>query len=199
MTLILEDGRRALLMHRHRWIIDQWVWELPGRYVDHAENGPQRPLVRSKRRPAGAPHDGAPGDLSARDRYSRPPTGDPPRTLGLPHRHPARHQRNRIDPMGAARGSCAGDRTWRDRRSGDRRGRVPGTHTDSRQDRPGHEAPRAPAGPTRFARQQPFAGSDSAAVAGKRSTGSSEKLCTHTLDCRQTAKAAFWRSTSPSG
>ncbi len=25
-------------MYRHRFIIDRWVWELPGGYVDHAEN-----------------------------------------------------------------------------------------------------------------------------------------------------------------
>ncbi len=38
MTLVLDDQRRALLMYRHRFIIDQWVWELPGGYVDHAED-----------------------------------------------------------------------------------------------------------------------------------------------------------------
>ena len=25
-------------MYRHRFIIDRWVWELPGGYVDHAED-----------------------------------------------------------------------------------------------------------------------------------------------------------------
>lgn len=39
MTAVLEDGR-LLLIRRHRWIIDQWVWELPGGYVDHVEDGP---------------------------------------------------------------------------------------------------------------------------------------------------------------
>ncbi|MFD3459700.1 NUDIX hydrolase [Nocardia fluminea] len=38
MTLVLNDSREVLLMYRHRWIIDQWVWELPGGYVDHAED-----------------------------------------------------------------------------------------------------------------------------------------------------------------
>ncbi|AHH21447.1 putative hydrolase, NUDIX family [Nocardia nova SH22a] len=38
MTLVLNDNRELLLMYRHRWIIDQWVWELPGGYVDHAED-----------------------------------------------------------------------------------------------------------------------------------------------------------------
>ncbi len=38
MTLVLNERREALLMYRHRFIIDRWVWELPGGYVDHAEN-----------------------------------------------------------------------------------------------------------------------------------------------------------------
>ncbi|MGW4773649.1 NUDIX domain-containing protein [Nocardia sp. NPDC004278] len=38
MTLVLNDKREALLMYRHRFIIDRWVWELPGGYVDHAED-----------------------------------------------------------------------------------------------------------------------------------------------------------------
>lgn len=38
MMLVLNDSREVLLVFRHRWLIDQWVWELPGGYVDHAEN-----------------------------------------------------------------------------------------------------------------------------------------------------------------
>ncbi|RJO73371.1 NUDIX domain-containing protein [Nocardia panacis] len=38
MTLVLNERHQALLMYRHRFIIDQWVWELPGGYVDHAED-----------------------------------------------------------------------------------------------------------------------------------------------------------------
>ncbi|MEV6769275.1 NUDIX hydrolase [Nocardia sp. NPDC051030] len=38
MTLVLNENRQVLLMFRHRFIIDQWVWELPGGYVDHAED-----------------------------------------------------------------------------------------------------------------------------------------------------------------
>ncbi|MFE3101076.1 NUDIX hydrolase [Nocardia tengchongensis] len=38
MTLVLNENREVLLMYRHRFIIDQWVWELPGGYVDHAED-----------------------------------------------------------------------------------------------------------------------------------------------------------------
>ena len=54
MTLVINDQRKVLLMRRHRFIIDRWVWELPGGYVDGAENiGPRR-RVRSRRRPGGA-------------------------------------------------------------------------------------------------------------------------------------------------
>lgn len=38
MTVVLNEHRKVLLMYRHRFIIDQWVWELPGGYVDHAED-----------------------------------------------------------------------------------------------------------------------------------------------------------------
>jgi 8-oxo-dGTP pyrophosphatase MutT (NUDIX family) len=30
-------GERVLLMRRHRFIVDRWVWELPGGYVDDGE------------------------------------------------------------------------------------------------------------------------------------------------------------------
>lgn len=40
MTVVLDDpGVRVLLVWRHRFIIDRWVWELPGGYVDPAEDG----------------------------------------------------------------------------------------------------------------------------------------------------------------
>lgn len=38
MTLVLDEHHRVLLLFRHRFIIDEWVWELPGGYVDHAED-----------------------------------------------------------------------------------------------------------------------------------------------------------------
>jgi 8-oxo-dGTP pyrophosphatase MutT (NUDIX family) len=38
MTLVLDDaGERVLMMRRHRFIVDRWVWELPGGYVDDGE------------------------------------------------------------------------------------------------------------------------------------------------------------------
>ena len=38
VTVVLDDrGERVLLMRRHRFIVDRWVWELPGGYVDDGE------------------------------------------------------------------------------------------------------------------------------------------------------------------
>ena len=37
-TVVVDDQDRVLLMWRHRFIVDRWVWELPGGYVDHAED-----------------------------------------------------------------------------------------------------------------------------------------------------------------
>ena len=38
VTVVLDDsGGRVLLMRRHRFIVDRWVWELPGGYVDDGE------------------------------------------------------------------------------------------------------------------------------------------------------------------
>jgi 8-oxo-dGTP pyrophosphatase MutT (NUDIX family) len=38
MTVVLDDaGERVLLMRRHRFILDRWVWELPGGYIDDGE------------------------------------------------------------------------------------------------------------------------------------------------------------------
>jgi 8-oxo-dGTP pyrophosphatase MutT (NUDIX family) len=37
-TAVVDDQDRILLMWRHRFIIDRWVWELPGGYVDQAED-----------------------------------------------------------------------------------------------------------------------------------------------------------------
>jgi len=37
-TVVIDDQDRVLLMWRHRFIVDRWVWELPGGYVDQAED-----------------------------------------------------------------------------------------------------------------------------------------------------------------
>lgn len=40
MTVVLDDAaERILLIWRHRFIIDQWLWELPGGYIDLGEEG----------------------------------------------------------------------------------------------------------------------------------------------------------------
>lgn len=38
LMVVLDDQRRVLMMWRHRFIIDRWVWELPGGYVDADED-----------------------------------------------------------------------------------------------------------------------------------------------------------------
>ncbi len=46
MTAVLDDaGERLLLMRRHRFIVDRWVWEIPGGYVDDGED-PAEAAVR---------------------------------------------------------------------------------------------------------------------------------------------------------
>ena len=40
MTVVLDEpAERMLLIWRHRFIIDRWVWELPGGYIDPGEDG----------------------------------------------------------------------------------------------------------------------------------------------------------------
>jgi 8-oxo-dGTP pyrophosphatase MutT (NUDIX family) len=41
MIAVLDQaGEKVLLLRRHRFIVDRWVWELPGGYVDDGEDGP---------------------------------------------------------------------------------------------------------------------------------------------------------------
>ena len=40
MTVVLDEAaERMLLIWRHRFILDRWVWELPGGYIDPGEDG----------------------------------------------------------------------------------------------------------------------------------------------------------------
>ena len=40
MTVVLDQAaERVLLIWRHRFIIDRWLWELPGGYIDPGEDG----------------------------------------------------------------------------------------------------------------------------------------------------------------
>ncbi|MFJ8578509.1 NUDIX hydrolase [Micromonospora sp. NPDC093277] len=38
MVIVVDDSERVLMMWRHRFILDRWVWELPGGYLDHGED-----------------------------------------------------------------------------------------------------------------------------------------------------------------
>ncbi|RSM46789.1 NUDIX hydrolase [Actinoplanes sp. ATCC 53533] len=38
MVIVLDDDERVLMMWRQRFILDRWVWELPGGYLDPAED-----------------------------------------------------------------------------------------------------------------------------------------------------------------
>jgi 8-oxo-dGTP pyrophosphatase MutT (NUDIX family) len=39
MTVLLDDaGERVLMIWRHRFVLDRWIWELPGGYVAADEN-----------------------------------------------------------------------------------------------------------------------------------------------------------------
>ena len=40
MTAVLDEpGEKILLIWRHRFIVDQWDWEVPGGYADPGEDG----------------------------------------------------------------------------------------------------------------------------------------------------------------
>jgi ADP-ribose pyrophosphatase len=38
MVAVVDEQDRLLLMWRHRFVIDRWVWELPGGYLDETED-----------------------------------------------------------------------------------------------------------------------------------------------------------------
>jgi 8-oxo-dGTP pyrophosphatase MutT (NUDIX family) len=38
MVIVIDDVERVLMMWRHRFIVDRWVWELPGGYLDPDED-----------------------------------------------------------------------------------------------------------------------------------------------------------------
>jgi hypothetical protein len=56
MAVVLDEpGERILLAWRHRFVVDRWVWELPGGYVDDKEDGSAAARVRWRRKRAGGP------------------------------------------------------------------------------------------------------------------------------------------------
>lgn len=38
IVVVLNDSSEVLMMWRHRFILDRWVWELPGGYLDPGED-----------------------------------------------------------------------------------------------------------------------------------------------------------------
>jgi 8-oxo-dGTP pyrophosphatase MutT (NUDIX family) len=40
VVVVLNDYGEVLMMWRHRFIIDRWVWELPGGYIDDEQEDP---------------------------------------------------------------------------------------------------------------------------------------------------------------
>jgi len=40
VVVVLNDDGEVLMMWRHRFIIDRWVWELPGGYIDDEQEDP---------------------------------------------------------------------------------------------------------------------------------------------------------------
>lgn len=46
MMVVLNDQDQVLMMWRHRFIIDRWVWELPGGYADDPNEDPAATAAR---------------------------------------------------------------------------------------------------------------------------------------------------------
>jgi 8-oxo-dGTP pyrophosphatase MutT (NUDIX family) len=38
MCLLVDEKNRVLMLRRHRFILDRWVWELPGGYLEEGED-----------------------------------------------------------------------------------------------------------------------------------------------------------------
>jgi 8-oxo-dGTP pyrophosphatase MutT (NUDIX family) len=38
MCLLVDEQSRVLMLRRHRFILDRWVWELPGGYLEEGED-----------------------------------------------------------------------------------------------------------------------------------------------------------------
>lgn len=49
MCLVVDDANRALMLRRHRFILGNSVWELPGGYLDEGDDGPEDPAACAAR------------------------------------------------------------------------------------------------------------------------------------------------------
>jgi len=58
MVAVLNDaGSHILLIRRHRFIIDRWIWELPGGYIDPGEDGQAAALREAEEETGWQPRD----------------------------------------------------------------------------------------------------------------------------------------------
>src|SRR6476620_1738856 len=46
VVVVLNESNEVLMIRRHRWIIDRWVWEMPGGYVDEDERDNAKAAAR---------------------------------------------------------------------------------------------------------------------------------------------------------
>jgi 8-oxo-dGTP pyrophosphatase MutT (NUDIX family) len=58
MTAVLDEaGERILLIWRHRFVVGQWDWEVPGGYIDRGEDGPTAAAREVEEETGWRPHD----------------------------------------------------------------------------------------------------------------------------------------------
>ena len=92
------------MMWRHRFIIDRWVWELPGGYVDQPADDPLTTAAREVEEETGwrprtlellTTFQPLVGSVAQETRLHRP-------ARGRLHRRAGRHQRSRRSPLDTA-------------------------------------------------------------------------------------------------
>ena len=46
MCVVVDEDSKVLMMRRHRFVMDRWMWELPGGYLDDPNEDPARCAAR---------------------------------------------------------------------------------------------------------------------------------------------------------